>query len=178
MMEATGEGYRPVRDQAILAVLVGTGIRRAECAGLDVSDVEFNTGGGGVLRVRHAKLGKSRTVVFDEACGAYLKALIDRTDRQTGPLFTEWKDRRLSVKGVGVAVKRALRAAGIDERGRGAHDLRRMFATEWARQRRGIGDAKLLSMQLGHTGEQMTSLYIRQSLDDLKEGFESPLARL
>lgn len=178
LLEAAGESYRPTRDRAIVAVLAGTGIRRAEAAAVNVEDVEFHADLSGVLRVRKAKLDKPRTVVFDTACGEYLTALIDELGRPTGPLFTGWKDRRLSAERLAEAVKKALRAAGIDERGRGPHDLRRMFATEWARQRRGIGDAKLLSMQMGHSGEQMTSLYIRQSLDDLKAGFESPLGKL
>ncbi len=178
LMAAAGQRYRPVRDQALVAVLVGTGVRRAEAAGLDVEDVEFRADGGGLLRVRHAKLGKSRTVVFDAICGGYLQALIKELGRATGPLFTGWNDARLSTKGVYVVIKVACRAAGIDERGRGPHDLRRMFATDWARNRRGMWDGKLLGMQLGHAGEQMTGRYVRQNLADLQQGFESPLDRL
>ncbi|MGB5052023.1 MAG: site-specific integrase [Caldilineaceae bacterium] len=181
LMEAAGQSFRPVRDQAILAVLIGTGMRRAECAGLSVEDVEFYADGGGEIAIHQAKLDKPRRVAFDAVCGEYLLLLLDELGRQAGPLFTEWKDRRLSAKGVGEAVKRALRAAGLDQRGRGAHDLRRYFTTDWQRHRRSLGDGELLSMQLGHTGKSAQSMsvyYSRQTFDDLQSGFTSPLSRL
>jgi integrase len=178
LLAAAGESFRPVRDQGIVAVFLGTGVRRAEAAGLDVPDVQFLADGTGQLRIRHAKLGKSRTVVFDRPCGDYLSALLDEVDRQEGPLFTEWHDRRLSAKGVAEAVKRALRVAGIDQRGRGPHELRRVFASVWARHKRGAGDGKKLSMQFGHSSSRMTDKYIYLTTDDLADGFTSPLSML
>lgn len=178
LMQAAGKSAQPLRDQAIVAVFVGTGIRRAECAGLDVADVEFHADGGGLLTVRHAKLGKTRRVVFDRVCGSYLAAYMDGEGVMAGPLFFGWKNRRLSPESVYRAVKRAFQLAGIDERGRGPHDLRRAFATEWLRHRRDYGSGQLLSMQLGHSTAAMTVQYSRQTMDDLSEGFTSPLGRM
>lgn len=181
LLDAAGESFRPLRDQAILAVLVGTGMRRSEAAGLDVEDVQFHAAGGGVISIRRAKLDKPRRVAFDEICGGYLVALLEELGRDAGPLFTGWKDRRLSAKNLAEAVKKAFRGAGLDERGRGAHDLRRMFTTDWQRRRRSLGDGELLSMQLGHNGksaQSMTVHYSHQTFDDLLEGFSSPLSRL
>lgn len=176
LMAAAGESQRPLRDQALIAVFVGTGIRRAEAAGLDVADVSFHADGGGLIHVRRAKLGKARRVVFDCVCGSYLVALLEGEGLTDGPLFQGWKGRRLSPESVYRAVKKACQRAGIDQRGRGPHDLRRAFATEWMRHRRDLGSGQLLSMQLGHSTAQMTVHYSRQTLDDLQEGFTSPLA--
>lgn len=178
LMAAAGQSDRPLRDQAIIAVFVGTGMRRAEAAGLDVEDVQFHADGGGMIHIRRAKLGRQRRVIFDGVCGEYISALLDGEGLQSGPLFVGWKGRRLTPESVYRAVKAACRLAGIDERGRGPHDLRRAFATEWMRHRRGLGDGQLLSMQLGHSTAQMTVHYSRQTLDDLADGFTSPLGAL
>ncbi len=178
LMAAAGESLRPLRDQALVAVFVGTGIRRAEAAGLAVADVSFHADGTGVLSVRRAKLDKPRRVVFDQSCGAYLAALLDGEGLTAGPIFVGWKGRGLTPKSVYRVIKDACRRAGIDERGRGPHDLRRAFATEWMRHRRDAGAGQLLSMQLGHTSQTMSLHYSRQTLDDLSEGFASPLGRM
>ena len=178
LLEAAGQSRRPVRDQALIALFAGTGIRRAEAAGLDVGDVLFHADGSGVLTVRRGKGDKPRRVAFDGACGRYLAALLDELGRSDGPLITGWHNRRLSPERAAHAVKAAMGRAGIDERGRGPHDLRRLFATEWARRRRGLGDGLLLSQQLGHSSTATTLLYVRPTADDLSAGFSSPLSRL
>ncbi len=178
LMAAAGESLRPLRDQALVAVFVGTGIRRAEAGGLAVADVSFHADGGGVLLVRRAKLDKPRRVVFDQACGAYLAALLDGEGLQSGPLFVGWKGRGLTPKSIYRVIKDACVRAGVDERGRGPHDLRRAFATEWMRHRRDAGAGQLLSMQLGHSSQAMSLHYSRQTLDDLTEGFTSPLGQM
>lgn len=169
---------RTLRDQAIVALFIGTGLRRAEAAALDVEDLTFHADGGGVIRVRRGKGDRPRTVVFDRACGDYLAALLDGAGLLAGPLFVGWKGRRLTPESVYRVVKGACIRAGIDERGRGPHDLRRAFATEWLRHRRDLGSGQLLSMQLGHTTQAMSAHYARQTLDDLSEGFSSPLTPL
>lgn len=179
LMAAAGETKTPIRDQAMLAVFIGTGIRRAELAGLNVEDVSWNgDGAGGQIFIRKGKFGKARYVVFDDTCGAYLAPLIEELDRNRGPLFVGWKDRRLGVKQVYAVVKAAMQRAGLDNRGAGPHDLRRAFATAWLMTRRSLGDGQLLSMQLGHTSAQMTVHYSRPTLDDLRVGFASPLTYL
>jgi len=177
LMAAAGESRKPERDQAIVALFLGTGIRRAELAGLDVGDVAWHAHGGGLLHIRKAKLSKPRHVAFDPVCGNYLAVYCDGMDT-SGPLFCGWKGLRLTPKGVYNVVKAAMQRAGVDSRGAGPHDLRRAFATAWLRNRRSLGDGQLLSMQLGHSTEAMSVHYSRPTLDDLQNGFISPLSGL
>ena len=70
------------RDMAIFAVLLGTGIRRAEASGLDVTDVTMYADLSGTLAIRKAKKVRNRTVqarmvAFDAATGHYLAAWLD-----------------------------------------------------------------------------------------------------
>lgn len=178
LLSAAAESSRPVRDQAIVAVCLGTGVRRAEASGLNVEDIQFHADGGGSILVREAKLGKPRRVAFDRHCGRYILALIENLGREQGPLFTQWKDKRLSPEGIWRAVKRALKLAGIDEPGRGPHELRRIFATEYARSRPGLAGDKALGLQLGHTSRNMSGQYVYVDDHDLHETFTSPLAKL
>jgi integrase len=178
LMAAAGKSSRPLRDQAIVAVFVGTGIRRAEATALAVSDVQFHADGGGVITVRVAKLDKPRKVAFDRVCGEYIAALLEGEGLIEGRLFRQWKGRDMSPASVYRVVKRACQVAGIDKRGRGPHDLRRAFATEWMRHRRGLADGQLLSMQMGHTSGAMTLSYSGLTFDDLEEDFTSPLSSM
>ena len=178
LLDAAGATRAGVRDQALVGVLIGTGIRRAEAAGLDVCDLQFHADGGGGITVRRAKLNKPRRVAFDFVAGGYLAAWLDKENRQTGALFVGWKGQRLGVRSIYRIVKQACKLAGIDERGRGPHDLRRAFATEWTRTRRGLGDGQLLAQQLGHSSAKMSLHYSGLNFDDLADGFTSPLSQI
>ena len=79
------------RDMAILAVFLGTGIRRAEASGLDVTDVTMYADLSGTLAIRKAKKVRDRTVqarlvAFDSATGHYLAAWLDHLP-PAGPFF-------------------------------------------------------------------------------------------
>ena len=178
ILAAAGGTRAGVRDQALVAVLAGCGLRRAEAAGLDISGVQFHADGGGVISVLQTKGNKPRRVVFDAATGGYLLAWLDREDRRAGPLFVGWAGRRLSAHSVYRIVKQACILAGQNAPGRGPHDLRRCFATEWTRTRHGLGDGQLLAQQLGHSSPKTSLLYSGLGFADLADNFTSPLAGL
>jgi len=74
------------RDRAVLELLYGSGVRRAELTALNCQDLYFdNDGNGGSARILHGKGDKERVVIFGKyAAGALALYLKDRT---TGPLF-------------------------------------------------------------------------------------------
>ena len=125
-----GQGAGAVRDRAILALLAGQGLRRAEVCGLDLADVDF---GRRVARV----LGKGKREKVDveladdvvtalaEWCavrGAHPGALFHGTD----PKRKEW-GVPLSGETVRRVVARIAKAAGL--KGVRPHGLRHAFAT-------------------------------------------------
>ncbi len=178
LMQASAKSRKPLRDQAILALFIGTGMRRAEAAGLNIENIHFHADHSGTIHIRKGKGGKSRDVVFDAICGEYIMSLLEEIPHPTGPLLVGWNDRRLSPGSVYKAVKHAMQLAGIDNRGAGPHDLRRAFVTTWTRHRRGMGYAQPLSLQLGHTTAAMTVHYSLQDIDDIYEVFVSPFILL
>ncbi len=72
------------RDAAMLAVLYGAGIRRAELAGLDLNDFTHDACS---LRVRNGKRQKQRTVYLAKQGCALVKGWIRERGDEPGPLF-------------------------------------------------------------------------------------------
>ena len=189
LIEAAQRSQYPLRDRAILAVLLGTGVRRAECAGINIEDVQIDADGSGVIAVKAKRVkGRevhARHVAFDVATGAHIRAQVDDLqrsypDRTTGPLFssTRFDQNRLTVIGIYRVVKKLIGLAGLEDQIEGPHDLRRYFATYYSRHRRGEAYGQLLSKQLGHSTYRMTAHYSLQDVEDIRESMISPFALL
>jgi len=172
------------RDMALLAVFLGTGIRRAEASGLDVTDVVMHADLSGTLMIRHAKrvrnrVVQARQVVFDSATGYYLAQWLDHLP-PAGPLFPSThpgrEGERLTPEGVYKVVRRLVDDAGLSDLIQGPHDLRRLFATTFSRHRKGADYASLLSRQLGHSAYSMTAHYVLADTSDIKEALVTPLS--
>ena len=118
------------RDAAMLAVLYGTGMRRAELAGLDLEDLDLADGS---IRILQAKRNKERTVylIFDGI--TLLKAWLDARGREAGPVFNPIRQNgeipltRLRGESIGYILRRLQKQAGIASTS--PHDLRRSFVT-------------------------------------------------
>lgn len=176
LFRAAEDSTNPARNKAILAVLIGTGIRRAECSNLNVENVRFDEGKrGGTLFIAKGKGHKSRYVRFDEHTGKYLIAHLTTSGKKPGPLFRGMRHNRLGPKAVYDVVKKLAAAAGLEAKIQGPHDLRRLFATHWTRTHRGEGFVQPLSLQLGHTDQKMTLHYSKQTLADTERVFTSPM---
>ncbi|MEX0650406.1 MAG: site-specific tyrosine recombinase XerD, partial [Actinomycetota bacterium] len=125
--EATPAGQR---DRAILELLYGSGLRVSELTGLDVDDLDLETGSVRVL----GKGGKEREVPV----GRYGRDAIDTylvrarplfaTGRGRGALFLNQRGGRLTRQSCDRMVRTASRVAGID-RHVSLHTLRHSFAT-------------------------------------------------
>lgn len=176
LFRAAEDSGNPARNKAILAVLIGTGIRRAECSNLNIENVRFDEGKrSGNLFIARGKGHKAHTVLFDEYTGKYLIAHITTSGKRPGPLFRGIRHNRLGPKAVYDVVRKLAAAAGLEAKIQGPHDLRRLFATHWTRQHRGEGFVQPLSLQLGHVDPKMTLHYSRQNLEDVGKIFTSPM---
>jgi integrase len=128
------------RDMAILAVLGNTGLRAAECCGLDVEDVDLQEG---ILRVRRAKGGKWRILSIrdpeDDARdgGEVMRGVADylRWRERTfalAPTRALWltiRGHRLLPEGLRRALQTICDEAGIDG-SRPPHAFRRAYFTD------------------------------------------------
>ncbi|MBX3014832.1 MAG: site-specific integrase [Caldilineaceae bacterium] len=184
LMDATDKSAFPKRDRAILAILLGTGVRRAECASIKVEWVRINADGSGELQVEAKRVANRevhmRTVAFDSATGQYIRAQLDSLWRTSGPLFPSQSVRKEGLAPIGIyrVVKKLIKLAGLEDEIQGPHDLRRYFATYYSRHRRGEIHGQLLSRQLGHSTYRMTAHYTLQDVEDIRETMISPFALL
>lgn len=159
---------RGPRDAALLAVLYGAGLRRAEAAGLTLGQVDL---GQGALSVR-GKGRKHRTVYLAAAAEAALRAWLalrrPLSDTPTGPLFVPVSRggprtpprlilRRITEQTVYDVLARRAREARVDPFA--PHDLRRTYVGDLLEAG---ADINVVSQLAGHASVTTTARYDRR----------------
>jgi len=177
LLGAAAESQHAVRDQAILALLIQTGIRRAECASIQLESIVVAADGSGTLIVIGKRTERNQTgerqVAFDATAGAYLVTYLDAIGvlpSAEGPLFG------LTAQGVAKVVKRTIRRAGLEGKIQGCHDLRRAWVTDWRRRYRGDGYDHLMRLQVGHASASVSDMYDLVDTEDLQRVIRGPLS--
>lgn len=186
LLIAAGDSPTPQRDRCMVALFIGSGLRRAEVAGLAVQDIQLYADGSGVAHVvgkrTAANASGRRDVAIDAVTGSYVRAWLDVLGRAYGPLFPSNKSEGegLAPRSVYGVVKRAIRRAGLeDEPGLIAcHSLRRSYATHAAKAARTNAELDALQRQLGHKSFTMTSQYNLLGVAEIGEMIQSPISRI
>lgn len=159
VLEASGRqrcAWRAARDQAVLAVLIYGGLRRAEVLDLKLDDVRPDEG---VLRVSHGKGNKARTVPLCPEAKAYLVRWKEvRPQVSHDYLFTTDQVRRLAENGLKALLEKAKTIAGLT----GAenikpHSIRHAAAT---RLLQNGADIRSVMAWLGHSHLRTTAIYL------------------
>ena len=188
LLDAGNLGDHPVRDRAILAMLIGSGMRRAELAGLNVDDVTLNAATGTGLAVVRGKRTAAnptgeRTVALDAATCGLLRPYLRLFNPRPGAALFYWthgaERRRLGPNAIYRIVRRAARRAGLADRMRGPHDLRRAFATlmpKFIAEHDAELSADLVRRQLGHSSYSMTAYYSKIEPEDMGGVMRSPMS--
>jgi len=148
-----------VRDAALLAVLYGAGLRRAEVVQLDVSDLAMESG----ALIVHGKGSKVRLAYVPESGRPLLAAWVARRGGEAGPLF--WpvqKDgvfvsRRLTDGAIYKILERRARVAGVAHFS--PHDCRRTFIGDLLDAGADMSTVKELA---GHASIETTARYDRR----------------
>jgi integrase/recombinase XerD len=167
-----------LRDRAILALLYGSGLRRAEVSSLDLYDVDLTEG---TVYVRRGKGGKPRLVPLGETAAKDLRAYLTkgrpelaeghRTPR-TRALFVSVgsagrynQGGRLGPDGISLIVRRVSENAKLPRRVM-AHALRHAFATHLLRAG---ADLRHIQRLLGHESIVTTETYTHVAIRDLAQ---------
>ncbi|HXA63333.1 MAG TPA: site-specific tyrosine recombinase XerD [Streptosporangiaceae bacterium] len=158
---------RGLRDQALLELLYGSGVRISEAVGLDIDDLDQRDG---VARVC-GKGGKSRIVPIGDyalrAVQAYLvraRPQLARGKGEAGALFLNARGGRLSRQGAWMALRAAAGRAGLSEVS--PHTLRHSFATHLLD---GGADVRVVQELLGHASVTTTQVYTLVTVQLLRE---------
>lgn len=167
-----------MRDRALLELLYGTGARISEAVGLDVDDLDLDTG---AVRLR-GKGGKERVVPVGtfarDAASAYLvraRPQLSSTGRAGPALFLNARGGRLSRQSAWTVLRSAAERAGVRAEV-SPHTLRHSFATHLID---GGADVRVVQELLGHASVTTTQVYTLVTVDTLREVYASahPRAR-
>lgn len=144
LVKAAGKSPEPVRDRALVVLMLDTGLRREEVAGVTVAGLDCRRR---LLTVKRGKGGKGRLVPVSSRALRAVRAWLSVSGRQSNDsLFglTRW--------GVRSVVARLGRLAGVKV---SPHVLRHTFATLYA------GDIEDLRLILGHSEVSTTAAVYR-----------------
>lgn len=155
------------RDTALLAVLLGAGVRVSEASGLDVPDVVVDQDGGTALWIRMAKGRKDRIVPVQPEVAGAIRAYLAATGRvlgEAGPLFRA-HDRaahklhrdRLTARAIADVVAKYVKAAQIQAKHCSPHTMRHTYAIRALRSGASI---VAVSKLLGHASITTTQRYL------------------
>ena len=152
------------REQLILELLYGTGIRLSELINLERDDVNLNQRTIKVL----GKRNKERIIPFSK----YLERIIveyNNVDKNPGAhyLITDNNGKQLYPMFVYRTVKKYLAFANVDKKS--PHVLRHTFATHLLNKGAELNAVKDL---LGHSSLAATQVYTHNSMEKLKKAFD------
>lgn len=148
-----------LRDRAILAVLLGCGLRREECTGLSVGNIQQREGRWVIVDLV-GKRSKTRSVPMPSWCKYAIDAYLLAAGIADGVLFRSVRRgdhitaQGMTAQAVFDVVKDYAALIGVDVR---PHDLRRTFAKL---AHKGNAPIEQIQLSLGHSSVQTTERYI------------------
>lgn len=156
------------RDEALILVLLDTGLRASELCALRITDVNMKTGEVTVRHGKHggAKGGKGRFVYIGKATRRTLwRYIVEREDKDNeyAPLFLSTGDRPLNKNSLRLLLRRLGKKAGLKKCH--PHMFRHTFATNYLRAE---GDIFTLQELLGHSSLEMVRRYARIANVDIQ----------
>ncbi|MBF9238455.1 tyrosine-type recombinase/integrase [Hymenobacter sp. BT683] len=164
-----GEDFAGQRDQLVLEMLYGTGIRLSELIGIHADDVSL---GASTVRVT-GKGNKQRLVPLNPSLKLVIEHYQARRAQEfglaAGPLLLTDKGEPMYEKFVYRTVKRYLSQITTSSAQQHPHALRHAFATHLLGKGADLNSIKEL---LGHASLAATQVYTHLSVDRLKSVFE------
>jgi len=157
LMDTCGQTQAGVRDAAVLALLYGCGLRRAELVRLDMADYDPDAG---TLLVQ-GKRNKQRQLPVVNGAARALADWLTVRGREAGPLFTGTGHNntggRLTTQAIYDMLQRRAKAASISSLS--PHDFRRTFVGELLDRGADIATVQKLA---GHANVTTTARYDRR----------------
>lgn len=158
------------RDAALIAILRGGGLRRAEAVNLELRDFTVSTGD---LKVRDGKGGKDRTVYLPSAAVTVVEDWLTIRGKKPGPLLCpirkggKIQPRRMTPQAVLLIIRKRATEAGVESFS--PHDFRRTFCSDLLDAGTDIVTVQKLA---GHASPVTTAKYDRRGEEVKRKAVE------
>jgi len=159
----------PVRNLAMILLMVDSGLRRGEVVGLEVADVDLESG---IVRAFGKDMEDRYVPIGKQTCEALRAYLTRRPDTGEKALFVTTEGTALTSDGLGTLIHRLKERSGIQVY---CHLLRHTFANHFIKNG---GNLRKLQEILGHASVETTAkIYLSPELPELQDEHEhySPL---
>jgi site-specific recombinase XerD len=167
----------PVRDQAIVALMLDVGLRVSEVIALRVQEFEPTPYSDELPSLRvQGKGDKERRVWLAPDTAAWVQSwLAERPAVVDDALFITRRRRGFTVRGIQDRVKHYAQRAGLQRDQVSCHRLRHTFARRMAEARMPLPS---LSHWLGHSQLKTTQIYIDGANPDVQADYQAAMERL
>lgn len=156
-----------VRDRAILELLYSSGIRRSECARLELRDLKHEQK---TLHLRQTKSRRDRFVPVGKRAMQWLERYLGCVRPQLllsaaqPALFITSYGEAFNVEVLGRIIRRYVKQSGVPKKG-GSHMLRHSCATHMLEAG---ADIRFIQQLLGHANLNTTSIYTEVNIKTLQ----------
>jgi integrase/recombinase XerD len=164
-----------MRDKCLFELIYSAGLRVSEAAGLDVKDIDINSG---IAKVK-GKGSKERIALFGTEAALRLREYLQEARpklagkvNKSHALFLGKNGKRLSRKGIWKNYAKSAAIAGTSSH---LHTLRHSFATGLLE---GGADLRAVQELLGHADISTTQIYTHVDVGVLRENHRRFLPRL
>jgi site-specific recombinase XerD len=158
------DAFYTARDRALMEALYGSGLRRAEVVGLNVSSVDLENK---LVRVV-GKGDKERIVFMGERSVETIRAWLEIRPARGEALFVTKGGRRISPRQLWVIFRSIVKASGIEKKVV-PHTMRHSFATHLHDHG---ADLRTIQELLGHASVATTERYAHVSIEHKRAQFE------
>ncbi len=164
-------GAKDFRDNAIMELLYGTGMRVSELCGLNITDLDYDNRLVRVLGKRRKERIVPMTAGSTTAVREYLKVRDELLPEnvETPALFLASNGKRMITASVYRVVSRRIAKVSDVER-KGPHTLRHSFATHLLNHG---ADLEAVRQLLGHESLSTTQIYTHLSIEQLKKVYRN-----
>jgi site-specific recombinase XerD len=148
-----------MRDEAILRVLVSTGVRASELCGMTLEDVSFSPTDAHIRvmgkgrKEREVPLGREARVSLHRYIQVYRRA-----PREERHVWITHRNNVLDPDGLDRVIRRLAQWGGVSGVRVSAHTFRHTFAQEFLKK---TGDLYRLSRLMGHSSVAVTEIYLK-----------------
>ena len=168
-----GEKPLDLRNQALLEVLYGSGIRLSECSNLKLAEIDFDSevmlihGKGN--KERYALLGSFAQDALQEYFEKGRKVLMDKYHKSHDYVFVNHHGEPITPTGIEYVLNQVIKKSSLDSSIH-PHMLRHTFATHLLNNG---ADMRTVQELLGHANLSTTQIYAHVTKESLQKNYRS-----